>query len=125
MSDPLGPLLTQVTVPADAKEAYLQRYPASDYIVGETQAGSAQPSGAGANSPSMVTLKIYLKRKLDSTVSDLAKQILTISATVLVTIIGFYFGSNSAADAARSVKDALSAGQSGDGDAGPGEYPGV
>ena len=41
---------------------------------------------------------------------DLAKQILTVSATVLVTIIGFYFGSNSAAEATRRVAEALTKG---------------
>jgi hypothetical protein len=110
--DPVGPLVTQVTVPEKTKDAYIQRYPASDYIIGETQVGAAPGNAAGSDGSGLVTLKIYLKRRIDSTVFDLAKQILTISATVLVTIIGFYFGSNSAADAARTVKDTLAAAQS-------------
>jgi hypothetical protein len=60
------------------------------------------------------TVTLYLPR--DAEIQDLAKQVMTIVATVLVTVVGFYFGSNSAADAARtanatirSVQAALSA----------------
>jgi len=112
LSESLGPLVTQVTVPEAAKDSYIQRYPESDYVIGEIQTPPSAGATVGATSAT-VTLKIYLKRKIDSTVYDLAKQILTISATVLVTIIGFYFGTNSASDAARSVREAMAPGQDG------------
>jgi len=76
-------------------------------VVFETQAANVPaataPDGAGA----VTDLKIYMKRNADPNLVDMAKQILTISATVLVTIIGFYFGNNSATDAARTIKEAM------------------
>lgn len=70
------------------------------------------------------TVTLYVPR--DAEIQDLAKQVMTIVATVLVTVVGFYFGSNSAADAARtanatirSVQAALS-GSGQDGGAGAG-----
>jgi hypothetical protein len=119
--DPLGPLVTQVTVPSKDVANYRTWYPNSDYIFSETQlAGPAKSQGAqpaagapdatrpSADADAMVSLKIYLKRRAqDPNVFDLAKQILTISATVLVTVVGFYFGSNSAAEATRALKDTM------------------
>ncbi len=40
-------------------------------------------------------------------VFDLAKQILTVVATVLVTVVGFYFGSSSAVDGVNSAKSTM------------------
>lgn len=111
--DPTGRQVAQLTLPSNEVGTLQQRYPATDYMTFETQ----RPATGDAGSLSEV--KVYLKRGIDQNLVDLAKQILTVSATVLVTIIGFYFGSNSASDAARSVSDALKkAGTDGDGASG-------
>ena len=53
---------------------------------------------------------MYLRREApEKDVVDIAKQIVTISATVLVTIVGFYFGAKSTTDVAKSVNDSLAA----------------
>jgi hypothetical protein len=88
-------------MPSSDVDKLPQRYPASDYLIVETQ---RQPTG---NAAPLSDVKVYLKRAVDQNLVDFAKQILTVSATVLVTIIGFYFGSNSASDAARTVSAAL------------------
>lgn len=120
--DPVGSLVTEATVANDAeRKVYWERYPASDYIVRESASKNATSAAKPAavadpaakdvakDAPKEATsfpkdLKIYVKRTgVDPGLLDLAKQILTISATVLVTIVGFYFGSNTSADAARTV----------------------
>jgi hypothetical protein len=105
--DPVGRLVAQTTVPVKERESYLQRYvPAADYVVFDTPVAATPGAGGSNDASAMTELKVFIKHA-DQNLVDLAKQILTISATVLVTIIGFYFGSNSATDAARTVKDAL------------------
>jgi hypothetical protein len=99
--DPTGKLVAQVTRPSTELANLQQRYPASDFFIFETQ-----QKAEGSSAPSS-EFKVYMKRGVDQNLVDMAKQILTVSATVLVTIIGFYFGSNSAADAARAVSAAL------------------
>ncbi|MBA7474287.1 hypothetical protein ES707_09635 [subsurface metagenome] len=122
--DPVGSLVTEATVKDDSeRKVYWDRYPASEYIVRESVKAPSSTSVAPAKSGPAADnaakdapkdakdvtgfpkeLKIYLKRPgMDQGVLDLAKQILTISATVLVTIVGFYFGSNASAEAARTV----------------------
>jgi len=54
-------------------------------------------------------VKVYLKQETSSQLVDIAKQIVTISATLLVTIVGFYFGSKSVADSVRSAGDNIAA----------------
>jgi hypothetical protein len=120
---PIGLLVTEGTVYSDSeRNNYWERYPASDYIVRESASQKLKPQAAAAESPPAGApdaatkdaaknaasfpkdLQVYLRRPgADQGQLDLAKQILTISATVLVTIVGFYFGSNGSADAARSV----------------------
>ena len=124
---PVGALVTEVTVYSDAeRDSYWERYPASDYIVRESASQkSKSPATAATTSPAAAPdaatkdatkdagtkvssfprdLQVYLRRAgAEQGLLDLAKQILTISATVLVTIVGFDFGSNGSADAARSV----------------------
>jgi hypothetical protein len=136
------PVVAQVTVPSSERELYRKWYPDSDYIIFETQpdqtpagaaAGAAPgtpgaapgtPPGAAPGTPpgaaeqKLVTLKIYFKHP-DPALLDLAKQILTISATVLVTVVGFYFGSNSAAEATRTITSLMGL-QGGAGGAPPG-----
>jgi hypothetical protein len=99
--DPTGRQVAQLTLPSSEVGALQQRYPTTDYMIFETQ----RP--ATSNAAPVSEVKVYMKRAVDQNLLDLAKQILTVSATVLVTIIGFYFGSNSAVDAARRVTDAL------------------
>ena len=123
--DPVGPLVTKASVANDTeRKAYWERYPASDYIIreipitkGKSDAASSAKPAAGAeaakdapkepatnNAGFPKEFEVYLKRSsMDPGLLDLAKQILTISATVLVTIVGFYFGSNTSAEAARTV----------------------
>lgn len=123
--EPVGPLVTEATVANDAeRKVYWDRYPVSDYIVRETVSRKAKTDTGAANKGADAAkggtdaaesanfpkdLKVYLIRStIDPGLLDLAKQILTISATVLVTIVGFYFGSNTSADAARTVRAILS-----------------
>jgi len=130
--NPIGALVTEATVYSDAeRSSYWERYPASDYIVHESPSQKAKPPAAGTATPPAAVpdaaakdagkdtarnvanypkdLQVYLRRPgTDQGPLDLAKQILTISATVLVTIVGFYFGSNGSADAARTVSAIMS-----------------
>ena len=101
--DPTGRQVAQLTFPSSEVGALQQRYPATEYMISETQ----RPQ-AGDTAP-VSEVKVYVKRSVDPSLVDMAKQILTISATVLVTIIGFYFGSNYA-DTARSVTESLNKG---------------
>lgn len=105
--DPTGRIISEVRMPRTDLEDYRKLYPGDGYIVGETSVPA--PSGAPAGTaPTDVIVKVYLKRSVqDAGLLDLAKQILTISATVLVTVVGFYFGSNSSSEAARTVRAAL------------------
>jgi hypothetical protein len=101
-----------VRLPKTEVKAYRDRYPANEYIVGETDVAPASNAPPGAAATDAV-VKVYLKRTVqDAGLLDLAKQILTISATVLVTVVGFYFGSSSA-EAARTLKSALAEAQGG------------
>jgi hypothetical protein len=105
--DPMGRLISEVRLPKTEVAAYRVRYPASEYITGETDVPPASSAPPGT-APTDVVVKVYLKRSVqDAGLLDLAKQILTISATVLVTVVGFYFGSNSSSEAARTLKSAL------------------
>ena len=84
----------------DAKVASLRGdYPDSSYIIIARQQGTTQ------------TYRLDVRLRVDSAfqqqILDLAKQIMTIVATVLVTVVGFYFGSNSAADAVKSAGEQI------------------
>jgi hypothetical protein len=105
--DPTGRIITEVQVPRADVDNYRKNYPDKDYIVGETTV--PPPSGAPAGTASTdVIVKVYLKRGVqDQGLLDMAKQILTISATVLVTVVGFYFGSNSSSEAVRTLRSTL------------------
>ncbi len=105
--DPVGRQVAQVTLPSSEFDALKSRYSGDQYLITETQ------HPASNNAAPVSDFKVYLKRAVDQNLLDLAKQILTISATVLVTIIGFYFGSNSAADAARSATNAMKSADAG------------
>lgn len=96
MFQPLGPLVFQGQVTDEQLRVIHSDYPPDHYVVFESE-GDAK----GAT-------KVFLRRETpDKDVMDLAKQIVTISATVLVTIVGFYFGSKSASDATRSAGESL------------------
>lgn len=112
--DPTGRAISSVQMPRGEVEAYRKNYPERDYIVGETSV----PVQSG--SPTEVVVKVYLKQ--DQGMLDMAKQILTISATVLVTVVGFYFGSNSSSEA---LKSALAGLQGGSGPATPDAVLGI
>lgn len=84
----------------DAKVASLRgEYPDSSYIIVARQQGTTP------------TYRLDVRLRVDfafqQQILDLAKQIMTIVATVLVTVVGFYFGSNSAADAAKSAGEQI------------------
>jgi hypothetical protein len=97
--DPMGTQVAKyVGAPTDA-EAFLKPYENDRYIIVETQPDAKTTSA-----------NVYLRREApEASVVDIAKQIVTISATVLVTIVGFYFGSKSTTDVAKSVNDSLAA----------------
>jgi hypothetical protein len=97
--DPTGPLVAKdVAAPADVDE-FLKPYQSDQYIIFKS---------AGPDKDSKSTAAVYLRREApQKEVVDLAKQIVTISATVLVTIVGFYFGSKSSSDAVKSANDGL------------------
>jgi hypothetical protein len=118
--DPLGPLVykTSVKKGGDDEKKALEPYSDKQYVVFKSDSGDQE------------TVKVYLKREAPpDSVVDIAKQIMTISATVLVTIVGFYFGSKSAADGVRSAGAGLSAmrdvlgSQGGEGDSPDGAPP--
>ena len=97
--DPMG---TQVAKDQGATadvETFLKPYENDRYIIVETQPDAKTTSAT-----------VFLRREApEKDVVDIAKQIVTISATVLVTIVGFYFGSKSTTDVTKSVNDSLAA----------------
>ncbi len=99
--DPMGPQVAKDSGAAADVQQFLQPYEKNDrYIIVETPDKDAKTSSA----------TVYLRREApEKDVVDIAKQIVTISATVLVTIVGFYFGSKSSTDATKSVNDSLAA----------------
>ena len=128
--DPMGHQISEKRMARAEVEAFRKLYSGSEYIIGETDvkpaasakadAGPADGKPAADAAPADVVVTVYLKRPAqDPAVLDLAKQILTISATVLVTVVGFYFGSNSSAEAARTLKATLAEMQGGTGPATP------
>src|ERR1700729_333873 len=128
--DPMGHRISEKRMARAEVEAFRKLYSGSEYIIGETDvkpaasakedAGPADGKPAADAAPADVVVTVYLKRPAqDPAVLDLAKQILTISATVLVTVVGFYFGSNSSAEAARTLKATLAEMQGGTGPATP------
>jgi hypothetical protein len=97
--DPMGPEVAKDQGATADVEAFLKPYENDHYIIVETQP-DAKTSAA----------TVYLRREApEKDVVDIAKQIVTISATVLVTIVGFYFGAKSTTDVAKSVNDSLTA----------------
>jgi len=91
--DPMGPLVAKASLPADQLDGFLKPYQSDQYIVVKAE-----------GEDNKVSARVYLRREApQKDVIDLAKQIVTISATVLVTIVGFYFGSKSSSDATRSA----------------------
>jgi hypothetical protein len=97
--DPMGPEVAKDQGATTDVEAFLKPYENDHYIIVESQP-DAKTSAA----------TVYLRREApEKDVVDIAKQIVTISATVLVTIVGFYFGSKSTTDVAKSVNDSLAA----------------
>ncbi|MDH6260679.1 hypothetical protein [Bradyrhizobium sp. BR13661] len=100
--DPTGRAISSVQMQKSEVEAFRKNYPDREYIIGETSV----PVQTG--SPTEVVVKVYLKQ--DQGMLDMAKQILTISATVLVTVVGFYFGSNSSSEALKSALAGLQGG---------------
>jgi hypothetical protein len=99
--DPTGKLVAQVTRPVTDRDTLQKLYPDKDFFIFEMQQKTE------GSAPAVSEFKVYMRRGVDQNLVDMAKQILTVSATVLVTIIGFYFGSNSASDAARAVSEAM------------------
>ena len=99
--DPMGPLVAKATLPADQLDGFLKPYQSDQYVVFKSE---------GEDKDSKISAKIYLRREApQKDVVDLAKQIVTISATVLVTIVGFYFGAQSSSDATRLAGGSLEA----------------
>ena len=89
--DPMGPEVAKDQGATADVEAFLKPYENDHYIIVETQP-DAKTSAA----------TVYLRREApEKDVVDIAKQIVTITATVLVTIVGFYFGSKSTTDVAK------------------------
>ena len=96
--DPVGPLAWQGDVAKDAADAAIKPYLNDQYIVMRAEKGERE------------SVRVFVRRAAPTQdVMDIAKQLVTISATVLVTIVGFYFGSKSASDAVRTAGDNLAA----------------
>ena len=91
MLDPKGPVVFR----GDMKpEDIGKTYPPDKYIV----------YGSPVKANGEETVQAFVRQEPPShDVMDIAKQLITISATVLVTIVGFYFGSKSASEAARNA----------------------
>lgn len=99
--DPMGPLVAKTSLPADQLDGFLKPYQNDQYIVFKAE---------GEEKDNKVSARVYLRREApQKDVIDIAKQIVTISATVLVTIVGFYFGSKSSSDATKSAGASLEA----------------
>jgi hypothetical protein len=97
--DPMGPQVAKDSGSLDDVTKFLTPYQSDRYIILESQPDSKTASAT-----------VYLKREApEKDVVDIAKQIVTISATVLVTIVGFYFGAKSTSDVAKTVNDSLTA----------------
>ncbi len=95
--DPMGPEVAKDQGATADVEAFLKPYDNDRYIIVQTQPD-----------PKTSAVSVYLRREApEKDVVDIAKQIVTISATVLVTIVGFYFGSKSTTDVTKSVNDSL------------------
>lgn len=75
-----------------------QHYPNDKFVV----------FAEAAAQPDQYSVKV-LPREDTQSVRDLAKQIITITSTVLVTVVGFYFGSKGSSDAAKTASDAVQA----------------
>ncbi len=99
MFSPLGPLVAEANLPKDSLQEFLKLYQGDQFVISEF--------GADPKSQT-IDAKVYYKRgPLDTGLMDIAKQIVTISATVLVTVVGFYFGSKSSSDAVRAANDSI------------------
>jgi hypothetical protein len=100
--DPIGLQIAKDDGPTADVDAFLKRYQGDPrYIIVETPQDKDNKTSSGT---------VFIKREApDKDVLDIAKQIVTISATVLVAIVGFYFGSKSTTDVAKSVNDSLAA----------------
>ena len=100
--DPIGLQIAKDDGATADVDAFLKRYQGDPrYIIVETPQDKDNKTSTGT---------VFIKREApDKDVLDIAKQIVTISATVLVTIVGFYFGSKSTSDVAKSVNDSLTA----------------
>ena len=116
--DPMGPLVAKTSLPADQLDGFLKPYQSDQYIVFKAE---------GEDKDNKVSARVYLRREApQKDVVDIAKQIVTISATVLVTIVGFYFGSKSSSDATKSAGanlEAMRKSVTADQDAGGDEAP--
>src|SRR6201999_1941312 len=94
MFDPMGAQVAKASLPADQLDGFLKSYQNDQYIIVKAE----------GEDKDKVSARVYLRREApQKDVVDLAKQIVTISATVLVTIVGFYFGSKSSSDATKSA----------------------
>lgn len=86
-----------VTVPCSAVGAELQRYRGNEIVAIPDYQSCAVP-------PQVASLKLYRRtREYSENQLELGKQILTAVITLLTTIIGFYFGSQSAMAAASAA----------------------
>jgi hypothetical protein len=96
MFDTSGPLVFEEQGAQAKVDEDLKQYGDKQYVVSKTIVDGKETATVHASRPAP-----------DKDLVDLAKQIVTISATVLVTVVGFYFGSKSASDAVKSAGDSL------------------
>ena len=85
-------------VASDKLNDIYQHYPSDKFVV----------FAEAAAQPDQYSVKV-LPREDTQSIRDLAKQIITITSTVLVTVVGFYFGSKGSSDAAKTASDAVQA----------------
>ena len=100
--------INEVKVDSKQVKKEVVRYEAAQLVVVvETVGSPAVPaSGAVAEIPAVEGKLVLYSKTKEAGAADLEKQILTAIITLLTSVVGFYFGSKSAAEGARAVTDA-------------------
>lgn len=100
-----GHKIATFEVPAAEAAPLIERltptYPPANYLIAK------RPGPKPENS--LIEVSLRPDANAQQQIFDTAKQVMTIVATVLVTVVGFYFGSNASTEAVRSAGDQIRA----------------